>query len=236
MSRLARVRRRLGDERGLTLLELLAAMSSGLIVAAAAFSLLTTSQHLSSRATDQINADQRGRVAMDKIVQQLHSSCIAAAVTPVQPQSNANNLIFLQAYGSGVTLTPNKQSVSLSGGTLTETSTLANGGNAPTWTFPATPTSTTQILTNVSPAVLSGVTQPLFQYFAYSNGSLSPTPLAVPLTTASAQSVAEIDISFAAGPSTPGGTQADRTVNQYSRAVLRLSPASGTATTNAPCA
>jgi Tfp pilus assembly protein PilW len=235
VSLFARLRRRLGDESGLTLIELLVAMASGLVVAGGAMGLLTVSEHLGSRATDQVDAYQRGRVALNKIVQQLDSSCVASKVTPVQAGSDATHLIFFSAYGPAVALSPNKNTITFSGGALTESTIPADANTSPPlWAFTGTAT-TSGILTGVSQAVVSAVTQPIFQYFAYSSGVISSTPLAVPLSTSDAQSVAEVDVSFAAAPSTPGGTQADRSVNQYSRVVLRLSPSSGSATTNAPC-
>jgi hypothetical protein len=164
---------------------------------------------------------------------------VAAKVTPVQAQSDNNNLIFFSQYGSGVTLLPNKQQIVFNSvaGTLTESTTAADAGSVPpSFSFANnTPTNFT-ILTKATQASVTGVTQPVFQYYAYSGAGISTTPLPVPLSVTDAQSVADVDISFAAGPSTPGGTQADRTVNQYSRVVLRLSPPSGTATVNAPCA
>jgi Tfp pilus assembly protein PilW len=72
-------------QSGLTLVELLVTMASGLIVSFAAFTLIDITLHSSGRVADRIDATQRGRVAMEHLVQLLSSGCLASDVSPIQP-------------------------------------------------------------------------------------------------------------------------------------------------------
>jgi type II secretory pathway pseudopilin PulG len=224
---------------GFTLIELLASLTAALVVSFAAFTLLDAATHQQARVADQLDATQRARTAMEHITQLLHSSCVASAVTPIQAGSDATHLTFISQFGSGTLLTPNEHTITFSGGNLTDLVYPETGGTAPTWTFAATasPPGGVNLLTNAVQAQTGSTptTQPVFQYFAYSNGVLSTTPLATPLSSTDAASAAQVIVSFAAQP-TSGNSQADRTLNLSDSVVLRLSPASGvTNSPNGPC-
>lgn len=79
----ARVRRRLRAERGFTLIEMLVALSAGMIVTTAMGAIVVTSVHFGSSTTDRIDSNQQGRVAMEKITQALDSACVASTAAPV---------------------------------------------------------------------------------------------------------------------------------------------------------
>jgi prepilin-type N-terminal cleavage/methylation domain-containing protein len=225
----------IGDQQGFTLVELVVALVAGLVILFATLALLDLSVRLSARAADRVEASQRGRTAMEQLMQELHSSCVAASVTPVLAGSDSSNIQFLSQFGSAAVLTPNLHKVSLAGGALTDTVYAATGGSAPSWTFSATPTSTRTFITNVSHAAVNGTTQPVFRYYGFVNGQLSTTALATPLSVTDAQATAQVAVSFAAGPSSTS-TEADRTINLSDAAVLRYVPASGaTNATNLPC-
>ena len=71
---------RLADERGFTLVELLAPIVVSTIVLFALFGLVDTATRRQSAANDRIDANDRGRVAMDAISTQLRSRvCISGA-------------------------------------------------------------------------------------------------------------------------------------------------------------
>jgi Tfp pilus assembly protein PilW len=234
-----KVRDSLRAADGVTLVELLAALTAGLVVSFAAFTLLDISTSQQAHVADQIEASQRARTAMEHITQLLHSSCVAPAVTPIQTGSDNNHLTFISQFGSAASLTPSEHTVTLSGGQLIDYVYPATGGSASTWTFSSTATPSGGItwLTNAVPAQTGSTptTQPLFQYFAYSNGVLSTTPLTTPLSATDAAQAAQVTISFAAKPIS-GNAQADRTLNLSDSIVLRLSPASGiTNSPNGPC-
>jgi prepilin-type N-terminal cleavage/methylation domain-containing protein len=233
-TRFARARVRARGERGYTLIELLVATVAGLIVCGAAFTILDTSLHFTSRINDQVDASQLGRDAMSTITQNLHSACVAAGVTPIQAGSDGTHLNFISAFGAGggAVITPTLHNIALSGGTLTDTTYAVASGSAPTWTFSTTPSGTRTLVANVSQIPSS---QPVFNYYAYSGGQLSTTQLATPLSSSDAASAAEVTIGFVTAPSN-NNTNLDRTVTLTDTVVLRLSPASPLSTvTNGPC-
>lgn len=236
---------RLHDERGFTLIELLVAMIAGLVVSFAAFAILNTSLSQSTRIADRVSADQRGRIAMEKIMLELHSSCLAPGVTPVEPGSAETKLRIVSQTGAQ----PSFEAVKLHEISLVEEKPgkykLVDASypstaekKAPEWKFSGTAESTQTLLTGVTQSETSEKTAiPIFQYFKYEGSELSTTPLLGTLTETVAGEVAAITVSFTTAPEsgTVGKTPGGRTVDLSDTAVLRFSPAS-TSGANSPCA
>ena len=222
----------LRDECGFTLIELLVAMIAGLVVSFAAFAILNTSISQSSRIADRVSADQRGRLAMEKLTLVLHSSCIAPNVTPVEKESTANKIRIISQTGAESSFaTVELHELSLASGMLTDTTYLSTGKQpAPNWEFSATPAKTTTLLTGVSQ---SGAT-PVFQYYGYEGSELSKTPLTTPLNAVTANEAAAIAVNITVAPES-SNSKADRSVELSDTVVLRFSPASPTGS-NLPCA
>jgi prepilin-type N-terminal cleavage/methylation domain-containing protein len=88
-----------GEESGFTLIELLVAIVAGVIVTGALFAILEVSVHQTSRVNDRVQASQTGRIAMTRVVDELHSACIAREFAPVLAKSKFNELRFVSAYG-----------------------------------------------------------------------------------------------------------------------------------------
>jgi prepilin-type N-terminal cleavage/methylation domain-containing protein len=222
-------------ERGFTLVETLVAILAGLIVISATFSVLDVSLTQSSRIADRVSADQRGRIAMEKIMLELHSSCVAAGTTPVEPESTENKLLIVSQTGSNASFANVElHKISLEEEKLIDTSYLStNAKPAPEWEFSKTPSSTKTLLNGVTK---SGST-PVFQYFKYEGGQLSKTPLKTPLIEPEASETAAITVSFTTAPEsgTVGKIAGARTVDLVNTAVLRFSPASPSGA-NLPCA
>ena len=93
-------RRRASDERGFTIIELMVAMSVGMVVLLAAFMLLDRSFTASGQIADRQEALQRGRQAMELITRQLRSQvCVvvppATTFSPpvVDGQDNQRDLL-----------------------------------------------------------------------------------------------------------------------------------------------
>jgi Tfp pilus assembly protein PilV len=242
---------RLRDERGVTLIELLVAMVTGLIVSGAAFSILNISLAQTSRIADRVSADQRGRVALENIMLELHSSCVAPKTTPVEPGSKGTELRIVsntgaQASFSAVTehrleLKEEEKGIYK----LVDASYLNTGAKpAPEWEFAAKPTKTVTLLTGVSESTQENekkekVKIPVFQYYKYEGGELSKTPLAVPLKgleEKEAEETAAITVTLTVAPAskTKDKREGERSVNLSDTAVLRFSPAS-TSSANFPC-
>jgi prepilin-type N-terminal cleavage/methylation domain-containing protein len=224
----------LTDQGGFTLVELLVTMIAGLVMLMATLTVLDISVQESAKVADRVEAGQRGRIAMEQLIQELHSSCVAASVAPVLQGSTSTNIQFLSQFGSAAVLTPNLHSVTLSGGSLTDASYAATGGSAPTWTFSSTPSSNRTVLTNVSQATVNSTVQPVFQYYKYVNGTLS-SPLSTPLSATDAADTVQVTVNFAVGP-LDTSTAADRTIQTTGTAVLRYVPADPTpGAPNLPC-
>ena len=171
LSRLREVLRRLRErESGITLIELLVAMSMGIIVSMAAYAILTTTLRETSRVFTRVDATQRSRLTMENIETLLHSSCLADGTKPIISTTSpsrlttATTMYFVSRYGSQTTPTPTLHKIALSGTNLTDTTYALTSGTGPSsWVFSTTASGTTTLLTNVRAA---GST-PMFQYFAF---------------------------------------------------------------------
>jgi Tfp pilus assembly protein PilW len=225
------------DERGFTLIELLVTMASTIAVLSAILMMVTVATHNQYRIARRVDANQRGRPVMTRIVNELHSACVAPRITPVLSGTAAGDvstgtqITFLTKSGSEVTPTPEKHVITLTGTTLNESVFTNPTGAAPTWTFSGQPTSTT-LLTNVSAP--GGV---MFRYYDFQNGQLSTTALAVPLSATSAGRTAYVTISLTASP-TGGASTLDLNspITLTDSADLRLESASQVPSQdNMPC-
>jgi Tfp pilus assembly protein PilW len=262
MSTLPRkVRAALRDERGFTLIELIVATMAGIIVAAATSAVVIASVHFSSNFGNRVDANQEGRVAMEKITQALNSSCVATGVTPLVGSpaptgmvggaasgSDASDAVFYSSLSDSPTIEPNEVEISLTGTapsqqlvmyTYANTNTV---GTAPPWTFAttATPSGGFVLLPDAAQATINGAVKPVFQYFSYNTatGQMNTTPLAVPLSTTDASNTAEVTVSFEALPSNKGANLSAKGAgaNISDSVVLRLTPASSNPNgSNTPC-
>jgi prepilin-type N-terminal cleavage/methylation domain-containing protein len=84
---------------GFTLVEVLVAVVLSVVVIGAASSILVIGLDQSSRINNRVQATQLGRIAMTKIVDELHSACLTEKFVPVQKGSTAQELWFIDAYG-----------------------------------------------------------------------------------------------------------------------------------------
>jgi prepilin-type N-terminal cleavage/methylation domain-containing protein len=225
----------LHDDRGFTLIELLVALVASLMVTFAAFSILDISLSQSTRTADRVSADQRGRVAMEKIILKLHSSCVAPETTPVEVGSEGNKLLIVSQTGSEASFAQvTLHEISYKENKLIDTSyPNTEAKPAPNWEFSTTPSSTQTLLTGVTQ---SGTT-PVFQYFKYEGSKLSETPLTGKLSETTAGEVAAITVSFTAAPESGHAERkaGERSVDIANTVILRLSPATASGT-NLPCA
>jgi prepilin-type N-terminal cleavage/methylation domain-containing protein len=161
-------RHRLADQRGFTLVELLATMAAGVVVMLAIGTIMDVTLRETTRSFTLVDATNRTRPAFDQLENNLHSACFADEQTPIQVGSNANTLIFMSSYGNGATPTAVWHQVTYTpapAATLTDTTystsyAVVNG--IPTWSRGAQQSSRT-LLTNVAQ---TGTT-PVFQYYAY---------------------------------------------------------------------
>jgi prepilin-type N-terminal cleavage/methylation domain-containing protein len=187
-------------EDGFTLPELLVGMIVGLIVVFAAFAILDRAYTANREANERSDSAQRARLTMDKVVQTLRSQVCIGAPRAALTAGDANGVTLLVDL-SGGTQVPQRRNIAYSPSTRTLTESIYQGtGTFPSYVFPATPTSTSTLLTNVGQAG----TTPVFRYFALdtagTNGANTELGVGVPLTTAELSRVARISVGFMARP------------------------------------
>jgi len=218
------------EQDGFTLIEVLVASIIAVVVSLAAFSVLQLTTEDVSRITERTHTDQTGRVALEKLMLQLHSTCVSLEVNPIVEGSKAEKIKFISSSGSKAAFATGEVELheityNKAEGTLKETvyqstgpegSGIATGSNPGSGNYPfsITPSSTTKLLAGVKQ---TGST-PIFQYYRYyikgdkgpkgeaepPYGELNPNPLGSPETTelskAEAESVAKTTVSFTLAP------------------------------------
>jgi prepilin-type N-terminal cleavage/methylation domain-containing protein len=164
------------SEDGFTLMELLVGMVIGLVVVGAAFTILEVSLTQSSRITDRVQADQVGRTAMSKIVEELRSTCLAKGFAPIQAKSTSKELVFDDAASSESqinSLNPAPEAyedhIFLKGETLMDERRASTGGELPSeFTYSKAATKTIVLAKHVTQAANEKKEiQPLFRYYEY---------------------------------------------------------------------
>jgi hypothetical protein len=204
--------------------ELLVGMSAGLVVMLGLTFLVIGTLHTTTRVSARVDATQRSRLGVNRLIDQLHSACIAPKVAPIRKESTGTELRFVHATGAAVSPTPTLSVVALSeSGTLTQYDYAWKEGVAPFWVFEtAQPASTTQLMTGVSPISAS---KPVFSYYAYANGQVVETPLPTPLSELDASRTIQVAVAFKVLPQKGGSGETDPARIQDS-ATFRLSASS----------
>jgi prepilin-type N-terminal cleavage/methylation domain-containing protein len=183
-------------EAGYTLVELLAAMSIGLLIILAAFQIMDRSTQLSKRTYQTVDATQRGRLAMDLMMRELSSQvCISNTIPPVDTATSTAITYFVNLGGADAV--PEKHQLSYESNSLVLRRYVGTG-TPPTMTWPGTATSTKTLLENVAQ---TGTT-PVFRYYTWGTGNpVAPDALlTAPLSTADEARVAKVAVSFTALP------------------------------------
>lgn len=209
------------DESGITIIELLVGMVIGIAVLGGVVTLVTTTARSSGRISERVAVDQIARPMVQRIMDELHSTCVSPNLAPIQAGSTGSSITFIHALGSAVSPTPEKRTIALVGTNLVETRYASTGGTAPAWTFSSTPTSTYRLLERVGQI---GST-PIFSYYAYEDGQISDVPLPTPLSAGDAAIAVQADISLAVWPSDSATSDEDGAPVEITNSVLvRFSP------------
>lgn len=189
---------RLGDERGLTLVELLISLVVGTMIMLAAYGLLDSTWSGTRRINDRVEATQRGRLAMAEIVRQLRSQvCVQPGSAPIV-DGRGDSVTFYSFTGTGP-YSPERHTIQFDPQTRSIVDHVYVGqGTPPEMTYPAAPTRRRILLTDV---VRAGEA-PIFSYYAWtSSGSVVPSvQLATPLSAADAARTVRVVVQFRALP------------------------------------
>lgn len=175
---------------GFTLPEVLIASLVGFIVLAATMGLLESTLRLSSGVMAKTDAMQRGRLAMDRITQQLRSQVCRDFSTPAIVEGRADSVTFYADFDAELGV-PDRRVLSMHPvtGNITETVYAEDG----------TEGRANLVLENA--AVQPG--RPFLRYYAY---AASGTPreasqvLPVPLSAANRARVARVAVAFVSRP------------------------------------
>lgn len=226
------LRRLKEDQRGTTIMELLIGMSMGTLVMLGLTGMVLLSMQSTAQVSKRVDSTQRARLTLTRLVDQLHSACIAPKISPIQKESTATSLRFVHANGSAVSPVPTLSVISLSGENLTQTDYAWKEGNAPFWTFKTTPTGTTTLMTKVK--AIPG--RAVFSYYGYSLGSLSESAFASPLSEVDALHTIQIVVALMTAPQKGTSTnEADPTRIQDGVSFRLSSPSYNPNAPSLPC-
>ncbi|MBK5219624.1 MAG: hypothetical protein JJE35_07550 [Thermoleophilia bacterium] len=219
------------DQRGTTLVELVVGMASGLVVMVGLTTLILVTLHTTSRVSARVDATQTSRLTLNRVIDQLHSACIAPKVPPIRKESSSTELRFIHAPGSAVAPVPTLTTITYSAGALTQSDYDWKEGTAPFWVFKTTPSRTIALTDRVAP--ITG--KPIFSYHGYVSGTLSTTTLTVPLSELDASRTIHVTVAFMATPRNGNSEEATPARIQGS-ATLRLTASSyNPAAPSLPC-
>ncbi len=205
---LPRLRARLADEGGFTLVELLVSCVLGMIVLGGAFTVLQVALAQGERVQQRVDTVQRGRITMEQITRQLRSQTCLGPGFPALTQADSNSVTFYADLGAG-DFTPVRRRLVYSGGAIVEETYPWVSGTLPDKAvFSPTPSGRRTLITGVTQNVTANNTPiPIFRYFAFATTdpirpSLELLPAGNPLSLSKfdmARTV-QIDVSFVAQP------------------------------------
>ncbi len=249
-------RRLVRDARGFTLIEVLIAMLTSVVVTGALFAILLVTLHQASRITDRVQASQLGRTAMTKMVDELHSACLAHELSPVQAESTPSQLRFETGFSEKAVIEYKEASEHR----LVWTGTYPKSGNLIDKTYNAKSTSTwpkfefekeaaSEVLLaeHVYAQTREAKEVPIFRYYKYSEttsagSETTPTgtleevkPPEKGFTAKEANEIAAVQVSFSQAPSdnnlTPGRPVEFSSLNTFAFAA----PNAEAKITDGPC-
>ena len=225
------------DERGFTVIELMITTAVGIGLMLSVFTIVDITMNNSASVAARVDANQRARPVMQRLMDELHSTCVTANNAPILEGSGENQIRYHHQTGTAVSPVPEKHVVTFANGTLTQEEFTSNGGTPPAWTFTSTPHSDRQLLAGVQQAELDpGGIVPVFRYYADDDGSISTTPLPVPLIAADAKRTVQVTVAFAVEADSAAMGEPDEVVSLTDSAVFRFSPFSEDPTkVNGPC-
>jgi prepilin-type N-terminal cleavage/methylation domain-containing protein len=188
------------SEDGYTLTELLVAMSVGLIVLMAAFTLIDRASTVSAEVADRQDAVQRGRIAIERMTRQIRSQvCLGETTEPIT-YGDANTITFYADLSDG-SENVERRTIQYDPATKNINEYVYAGtGVYPDLTFSSTPTES-RVLVNKALRVTSPATS-FLRYYAFNPGGQPGDllELPVPLSAANASRTVMVKIAFVSMP------------------------------------
>lgn len=202
-------RRLIKDQRGTTLTELVVGMGAGLVVMSGLIVLVMVTLNTTGRVSARVHATQEARLVLTRIVDQLHSACIAPKAPPIRTGSTETELRFVHATGGAVVPTPVLTKITYENGALAQRDYAWQSGTAPNWVFnEVTPVRSVLLHDRIAP--LTG--RPIFAYYGHVSGGVATTafPAAPPsgLTAFDASRTIQVGVAFKATPRNDNGEDA----------------------------
>ena len=200
-----RLRRLHSEESGFTLPELLTAIVIGMVVLMAAFMLLDRTVASTARVSDRQEAVQRGRLTMELITRQLRSEVCLADDTPILAGDD-NSVTFYANLSSNPNSAQKRALRYVAAEKRIYEDVYTGTGTYPALTFPASPTTSKELLRPVAQADekvgSTMVPRPIFRYYRYTPGTTTGAlqQVTAPLTATTAPTVVMINVAFAALP------------------------------------
>jgi hypothetical protein len=228
---------RLGDEEGTTMVELLVGLAMGMVVMVGLTTMLIVVLHGNARVDARVEATDNARIAITRIMEELHSACTTHEIVPVKVGSTGTVLAFSHAGSTSgkeafepepvesvLTYSPTQ--------TLTQVDYKKIGGTAlaPIFEEHKAGNGVSRILlTKVSPGGPNGE---LFSYYSY--GANGPARVST-ITAQTTPSVILVNVALTAGPRSTPVADAGAAATVKDSATLRLTPPSSTGTDAQPC-
>jgi prepilin-type N-terminal cleavage/methylation domain-containing protein len=238
MTLLARIRRRMSQERGFTLIELLVSMTVGVVIVGVAFGLLDAVVRTFGTSGSRVEVSQQGRQAMDAVTKKLRSQVCGGTApdyTPSFVSATKDKVVFWSDIGDkqadGITPKGKRlRGLEYSGGTLYELEFPGTGQDpAATPTRRDLATDVAQNNPNSSGAV------GIFRFYAYNpqaaNQTATPAPsLYIELTgspnlaAADLQRIVRVTVNFRKFPR--GSSASDKVAADFTGDFLSRTAAS----------
>jgi prepilin-type N-terminal cleavage/methylation domain-containing protein len=212
---------RLRNQDGFTLIEVIAAMTVGLVLLGSTLTLLESSVKLNTGVVAKTDAMQRGRIAMDTITQQLRSQvCFDMETSAIVAGSDEDHVTFYSDF-TAEDDPPVKRTITIDGRGI-----VSDRFDAPSplpeeftpESYEDFPDASSLVLENA--ALLldpdTGETVPFLKYYAYeeNDGLLTATDeLDPPLNDAEAARAARVEITYVSRPTGASDGKKNVTLN-----------------------
>ena len=197
----AGLRRLRSDESGFTLVELLTAMSIGMVLLFAAFLVLDRANAVSQEIANRQDALQRGRAAMETVVRDLRSQvCLGDEKEPIT-QADNNRVTFYIDTSDG-SRNVHQRTIRYDPATKNLYEDIYIGtGVYPDLVFGA-PSETRLLVSGAEPILDGGVARPILRYYAFNQGGVPGDlrQLTAPLSVNDAISTVLVKVGFTVLP------------------------------------